>query len=251
VPSNADLSQLAKGVRQVASAHRVTFESVVGKRSALLEYAALMLAVERYSQAGYVVTAKNLQGGLFRIKKSSNGYPWRFSWYEVSRDGHSFELLTNAKVLGAFAADGGTYVVDVAVLKKGAIAGAESAGTSFGGFENNALRTFIESKALVVYPMLLAQFVGIVLEILPRFLSSQRRPRGHVARGHFDPTLVALGTFSANAQGIVKHYPRRKYRVKWCPDSTLRRQGDHLPKEPGASVRRCHRRSERLGLLGR
>jgi hypothetical protein len=217
LPTNAELAALANGVRNVAATHRTTFDSVVGKRSALLEYAALMLAVERYSEAGYAVTAKNLQAGLFRIKKSSNGYPWRFSWYEVARGDQAFELLTNAKVFGAYPPDRGKYVVDVAVLEAGAIAQAEADGVDFEGFANESLRTFIESKALVIYPMLLAQFVGIVIEIQPRFLSDGRRRRGHVAHGHFDPTLVALGTFTANAQRIVEHYPGRKYRVNVVP----------------------------------
>ena len=124
-----------------------------------MEYAALLLAVEGYAQAGYRVAAQNLFArGRFRIKKSSNGYPWNFSWYEVRRGTQWFEVLTNAKVRGAFAADEGAYVVDVAVLKGGAMAAAEPLGRAFPGFANADLKTFIESKALVVYPMLLAQF---------------------------------------------------------------------------------------------
>jgi hypothetical protein len=216
-PTNADLAALAAGIGAVAATYRTTFESLAGKRSALLEYAALMLAVERYSEAGYTVTARNLQDQLFRIKKSSNGYPWRFSWYEVTKGRQSFELLTNAKVFGAYRDDRGTYVVDVAVLQAGSVAQAKTAGRDFDGFGNADLWTFVESKALVIYPMLLAQFVGIVLEILPRFLSPGRRRRGHVAHGHFDPALVALGSFSANAHRIVEHYPDRKYRINVVP----------------------------------
>lgn len=176
-----------------------------------------MLAVQRYSEHGYSVHPRNLVTGLFRIKKSSNGYPWNFSWYEVRRGRDTFELLTNAKVLGAFGGDGGTYVVDVAVLNGGSIQEARDAGKLFGGFANADMLTFIESKALVVYPMLLAQFIGIVLEIKPAFVKGARRPSGHVARGHFDPALVALGTFSANASRIVEHYPARGYRVNVVP----------------------------------
>ena len=34
-----------------------------------------------------------------------------------------------------------------------------------------------------------------------------------MAHGYFDPTLVALGRFSANADRIVRKYPVRGYRV--------------------------------------
>ena len=147
----------------------------------------------------------------FRVKTTSNGYPWNFSWYEVSRDGRTFELLTNAKVFGGFP-DGGTYVVDVAVLTQGSVSAARKRGSGFPGFENSRLRTFIESKALTVYPMLLAQFVGIVLEVKPTFVQG-RRPRYHIIQDHFDPAMVALGSFSANADRIVQCYPDRGYRI--------------------------------------
>jgi hypothetical protein len=214
-PTENDLDALKNGLRNIAVRYRTTFESLVGKRSALLEYAALLLAVERYAEAGYSVDAKNLVNrNLFRVKKNSNGNPWNFSWYEVSRGPLTFELLTNAKVNGGYAFDDGTYVVDVAVLPGGSVARARAPGKAFNAFANSDLKTFMESKALKVYPMLLAQFVGIVLEVTPRFVTAgRRRPRGHLAHGHFDPTLVALGSFSANADRIRSHYPDRGYRI--------------------------------------
>lgn len=211
-PNDIDLDRLKAGIQRVGSRYRTTFDALVGKRSTLLEYAALMLAVERYAAAGYNVRAAGLTtSGRFKVKTTSNGYPWNFSWYEVARDGRSFELLTNAKTFGAYS-DGGTYVVDVAVLVAGSVAGARRLGSAFPGFKNSDLRTFIESKALAVYPMLLAQFVGIVLEIKPTFVG-RRRPRFHVAQDHLDPALVALGSFSANADRIVDCYPARNYRI--------------------------------------
>jgi hypothetical protein len=211
-----DLARLTVGIQDVGTRYRTTFDSLVGKRSTLLEYAALMLAVERYAVAGYAVAAAGLTpAGRFKVKTSSNGYPWNFSWYEVTRDARTFELLTNGKTFGAYP-DGGTYVVDVAVLVSGSLAAAKSQGRGFPGFRNRDLRTFIESKALTVYPMLLAQFVGIVLEIKPTFVGG-RRPRFHVAQDHFDPAMVALGSFSANADAIVDHYPDRSYRINVVP----------------------------------
>jgi hypothetical protein len=56
------------------------------------------------------------------------------------------------------------------------------------------------------------QFVGIVLEVKPTFVSG-RRPRGHIVQDHFDPTMVALGSFSGNAHRIVQRYPQRGYRI--------------------------------------
>ena len=218
-PTDIDLAKLRTGLRQTANRHSTTFESLVGKRSALLEYAALLLAVERYAAAGYSVSPSNLvSGSLFRVKKTSNGNPWNFSYYEVRKGSLTWELMTNAKVGGGCSYDGATYVVDVAVLPGGSVAAAQAAGKDFEAFANADLQTFMESKALKVYPMLLAQFIGIVLEVMPRFVSpDRRRPRGHRKASHFDPALVALGSLTANAERIRDHYPRRGYRVNVVP----------------------------------
>jgi hypothetical protein len=102
------------------------------------------------------------------------------------------------------------------VLVSGSVAAAKRHGPGFPGFRNRHLRTYIESKGLTVYPMLLAQFVGIILEIKPTFVG-RRRPRFHIAHGHFDPAMVALGSFSSNADAIVEHYPVRNYRINVVP----------------------------------
>lgn len=74
--------------------------------------------------------------------------------------------------------------------------------------ENDSLITFAEVKRLVIYPMLLAQFVGIVHEIKPRFL---RPPPllGFDRYHHLPPALMALGHFSGNAAAIVRAYKGR------------------------------------------
>ncbi len=74
--------------------------------------------------------------------------------------------------------------------------------------ENDSLITFAEVKRLVIYPMLLAQFVGIVHEIKPRFLRSPP-PVGFDRYHHLPPALMALGHFSGNAAAIVRAYKGR------------------------------------------
>jgi hypothetical protein len=74
--------------------------------------------------------------------------------------------------------------------------------------ENASLITFAEVKRLVVYPMLLAQFVGIVHEIKPGFLQAPL-PNGFGRYEHLPPALMALGHFSGNSAAIIHAYDRR------------------------------------------
>src|SRR6266446_428214 len=74
---------------------------------------------------------------------------------------------------------------------------------------NADLVTFAEAKKLRVYPMLLAQFLGVVHEIRPEFLNRQNLAAAFFAGGHFAPALVSLGSYSGNSQRIVDAYPGR------------------------------------------
>jgi hypothetical protein len=77
---------------------------------------------------------------------------------------------------------------------------------------NDSLLSFAEAKRLTVYPMLLAQFVGIVHEIRPQFLTSPV-PTGFGRHLHLPPTLIALGQFSGNSKLIVDAYLARSVTV--------------------------------------
>jgi hypothetical protein len=63
-----------------------------------------------------------------------------------------------------------------------------------------------------VYPMLLAQFVGIVHEIKPGFLAAPA-PEGFDRYCHLPPVLMALGHFSGNSAAIVRAYESRSIRL--------------------------------------
>ena len=67
-------------------------------------------------------------------------------------------------------------------------------------------------KKLVVYPMLLAQFIGIVHEIKPCFIYG-RLPRGFFKYEHLFPVLASLGNFSGNSSKIVDAYKSRNIHI--------------------------------------
>ncbi|MEQ1736381.1 MAG: hypothetical protein ABL886_08260 [Rhodoglobus sp.] len=208
-----DVDAVRDGLIAFAEAHQEALLSFPRRESQLLELAAMTLAAMHYERAGYQVGPSNTGDHTeFRMKLSTRGRPENFSWWTATRGADSFEIHANLPVVSAYGRDNGTYVVDVAVVRAGSLSRLISMGPGRRALPNAALLTFAEVKRLVVYPMLLAQFIGIVHEILPRFLG-KRRPRGFRSAGHFDPALMSIGYLHSTSRGIVGAYFDRGYRV--------------------------------------
>ncbi|MGB6057614.1 MAG: hypothetical protein WBF71_05065 [Microthrixaceae bacterium] len=173
-----------------------------------------MISAKHYELAGYAVKLVNPNGNQLRVKLTTRGDPWNFSRFELQKGGLGYEIHSNLPVVDALGTPGARYVVDVAVVKAGCVPKTKGARAQpkWSELKNEDLITFIEAKALVIYPMLIAQFIGIVHELQPRFLSG-RRPRHFVARNHFDPALVSLGYLHGTCLNIVKGLGARNCRI--------------------------------------
>lgn len=137
-------------------------------------------------------------------------------------------------------------VVDVGVARAGAIPKRVKAGFAV---KNELLVSFIEAKKLVVYPMLLAQFVGIVHEIKPEFLAPSARTR---VQPCFYPALVTVGYLKGTSQDIVRGYKRRRFLLNVVPtfdDHVTRMSRDPLEPSPFLPVVR-RARAARPALRG-
>jgi hypothetical protein len=184
----------------------------------LLELGAVTLTSEHYRLNGYTVTVNNLVEGRFRVKLSARGYPWNYSWFTVSRGDVRFEIHTNVAVESAHG-DDGVYVVDVGVCIADRIPRSRPLQGKWTALDNHDLATFVEAKKLVVYPMLLAQFVGIVHEIRPECLLPP--PKGHSEVGHHDPALVSTGHPAATSLAIAQGFEKRGFRIAVIPSFDL------------------------------
>lgn len=223
-----DTSTVRDALIAFAKGYKTELHRLNLSKSQLLEIGSLAMCAEHYRLAGYEVSPNNLQKGAFRVKLGSRGYPWNFSWFECARDGEMVELHSNLSVYSEYRLDDGVYVVDVGVCKGGAVPRSKTA-DEWCAIENQDLVTFAEAKRLVIYPMLLAQFIGIVREITPVFLEGSR-PTGFSEAGHFDPALVAVGYLHATARKIANAYHDRGYLVRIVPNmesrlSRLRQSG--------------------------
>lgn len=202
-----------QGLRALATNHSVTLARFGARQSQLLEVAGLLTAAQHYSMMGYDVQPHNLRDGLFRSKVTTSPYPQRYSYFEATRGARSFEIHSNMPIRGAFPLPTAAYVVDVAVIRSGLLPPSNVRCV----IESQDVITFAEIKALIVYPMLLAQFIGIVHELVPRFLAG-RLPYGFRRDGHFKPALITIEHLRPTSVEIVEAFATRGFRVKICPE---------------------------------
>jgi len=213
-----DVDEIASSLRRFVHTYNTQFQKLSGRKSQLLEIGALMIAAQHYERNGYQVSLCNPRGGQLRVKLGTRGDPWNFSRFQVVKGKRRFEIHTNLPVADALATKGARYVADVVVVPAGVVPCTKPAtGPKWTVLSNGELVTFIEAKALVIYPMLIAQFIGIVHELKPGFLLG-RRPRGFSAAKHFDPALVSLGYLHGTCWNIVAGFKGRKLYVRVVPE---------------------------------
>ena len=174
--------------------------------SKALELAGTIAVAEHYRYLGYDIRIENPESSpkTFVVKTSTRGFPWNFSKIRAEKDEEKLEIHSNLSVKGFH--DDGIYCVDIGVIRENSI---KPDRKKWLRVDNDALITFGEVKKLVIYPMLLAQFIGIVHEIAPCFLADD--PAGR--KSEVPPILISLGNFSGNSKSIVGAYKGRKVKV--------------------------------------
>jgi hypothetical protein len=213
-----DTDAVVAAMQQVLHKHKSVLREVGSHQTKILELATFVGVVKHYEALGYI--ARYVHPGrrrIFKAKVTSRGHPWNFSRAVMSNGVDQVEIHMNLSVNGAH--DTGTYVVDVGVVHPDTIP-LRQPRLPWKRLDNADLITFMESKKLVVYPMLLAQFIGIVHELLPRHL-------GYTSCGHdpceaLPPGLISLGYFSGNSKGIVSAYPGRGISISVAENYDLR-----------------------------
>lgn len=225
-----DVSKVASYVRRLLRKHDKPLRDIAVHQTAFLELAAFVASHEHYRVTGANVRLVHPAESTLTVKTSTRGHPSKFSRIEVESKNARFEIHMNLPVRGAHS--GGIFCVDLGVVaadsvpkKPKVVRGKES----WRACANKDLISFAEVKKLVVYPMLLAHFVGIVHELLPRFLEG-RRPKGFKAGGHFDPLLLTLGAFSGTSHEVMKSFRDRRFALAVVPAFDVRlgrlRRGD-------------------------
>lgn len=215
-----NVEAIEKSIQGFIQKHKSSLYAVGLTQSKALELGATVGVSEHYRSNGYKVEIENPKSNPsgFVVKTSTRGNPWNFSRVHLERDGKRFELHMNLMVRSAH--DEGIYCVDVGIVKPDCVPRKKTK-EKWLCVENECLISFSEVKKLVVYPMLLAQFIGIVHEIKPSFIGG-RVPYGFKKQSHLAPNLISLGSFSGNSRKIVEALPRRKINIEICENFDVR-----------------------------
>lgn len=204
-----DAEKVSRAIQQFAREHRTALDFLNARQPQLLEMGAMVGVVQHYRASGYSTSIQNPAGTqVFRVKLSTQGHPADYSHVVCERGTTVCELHSNLSVFGG--RDAGVYCVDVAIVNAGVVP-SQKGKKAAPPTQNSDLISFVEAKKLVIYPMLLAQFVGIVHEVAPNFL--KRDKKYQLRDGHLHPSLVALGRLGTNAQDILRSFKRRKYKI--------------------------------------
>jgi hypothetical protein len=233
-----DLVSIQGALARLFTRERTRFDILARTETQALEIGALTLVVEHYRRAGWAVEARNLQNELFRTKLTSAGKPWNFSWFSCARGQSHIEVHANLPVKSATPLDDGTYVVDVAVVSAGQVDALRLLNPPRRkiNVSNDQAISFVEAKKLVIYPMLLAQFVGMVHEIKPEYLQPAPASLTEAeSERHILPALVSIGPISITSTSpqIIAGFEKRGFRLNVVP--TFDQQILDIIDDPAAS----------------
>jgi hypothetical protein len=208
-----DINSVVTGLKSFIGQYHTQFVRLARSESQLLEIGALMLAAEHYRRQGFDVHVVNKVSNRFKLKVSARGKPFNFSWYRVSKNSMSVEIHGNLPVGSAYRRDEGIYAVDVGIAEADKLPTDAKQRKKWKSMNNNHLITFIEAKKLVVYPMLLAQFIGMVHEIKPSFMKKNYICKDY----HFYPALVTIGGIKGTSASIRDGFRKRHYKINVIP----------------------------------
>jgi len=214
-----DVKLVKSAIKKFAKKHQQTFYEIGSRLTQLFELGGGIGVIQHHRAVGYDISfAHPAKDNRFRIKASSRGHPCDYSRVICHRKEEDFELHFNVATRGAH--DDGVYVVDIGAVKKGTIPLIKPKGP-WAGISNESLITFAEVKKLTIYPMLLAQFVGIVHEIRPEYLD-QPPPEGFGANARLPSTRLALGNHSGNSHVILDGFQHRGFTILVVPTFDMR-----------------------------
>ena len=220
-------SHLQKKAEDFLASHKTGIQNVTKSHNNIFEVSCYILIAQYYEQLGYTLEIKNSVDGKFRFRYSTNGFPWRYSYLAAcAKDNNqpAFEIWHNQKVAGAWFEgdddkDRPLFALDIAVLNPGSLPSNLSFKDKGKGervwAKNNDLITFGEAKNLVGYPMLIAQFLGIVHELKPSFLHEHKDtiPDIFYNQRHLPPSLITSGNMLSGAVRVLKSFEDRNIEI--------------------------------------
>lgn len=240
--SENGFQDLTTRVHDFLGTHRTEIADVGGAASNVFEALCFVIFARHYECMGYRLEPKNLIDNKFRFRYSTNGLPWRYSYFavydkdsEYDSEKPLFEIWHNQKVAGWWVGDkdveNALFAVDIAVARGGALPKLrfkEPKGDHQYWISRSDLITIGEAKKLAAYPMLLAQFLGIVHEIKPEFIGKRQSEVAPELMEHPPPTLLTASFLTSGAKRVLVTFQQRELRILVIANVAVRRDEEIL-----------------------
>jgi hypothetical protein len=238
---NIDFDKLNTKIADFLTRHKSSLYKIVSNNSNLFETFCFVIFVRYYEEAGYELKPKNLLDGKFRFKYNTRGYPWNYSYFvavtpskaTVEEEEILFEIRHNQQVSAAWLKLNGEdgnhdppmFALDVAIIKPSSlpdlVKGQKRKDENY-WVDNKNLITFGEAKKLTAYPMLLAQFYGIVHEVKPEFLQPYKKEPLQILleQHHPPPVLLTSNHLTWGTKRILQSFGDRDLLIRVVEDVT-------------------------------
>lgn len=252
--NRVDFDHLASQISDFLSRHSSSIYRITSTSANVFEAFCFVLFVRHYEEVGYKLEPENLLDGKFRFKYNTRGYPWNYSYFaglpgeSVDQDeAMLFELRHNLKVSGAWIeekeedTEPPMFAVDIAVIEAGGLPSLEKGQKRKNEkywAESRQLITFGEAKKLTAYPMLLAQFLGVVHEIKPEFLKTEKSETLEMIleQRHPPPILFTANHLTGGTKKVIQSFESRALLIRVVEDVTGSPEETLLCKMRGAAA---------------
>lgn len=217
-----DQAQTQKDLLDFFGTYHAELDSFGRYVNQTFEAYALAQTIKWYMVRNWKVTCVNPKGGQFKLKFSTRGKPVNFSLFILKHKRQSIHIRHQFRVgIRHNYSSSANINLDVAVYKEKDLKGF----TSDDFLPNSDLISFGEAKHMSAYAELMANFIGMVHELMPENLNNVRNKDGFHPAEHIPPFMIVSGILFHTAKELKRSIIERgydidiyDYRNKICPD---------------------------------
>jgi hypothetical protein len=210
-----DLSNLAADLTSFVGRQRQTISTAFSTYAQRFEAYCFMVEFERLKAAKANPAFHNPGGSrTIRLKYSATGSPIKYSYVSFTVGGEAMELRHNLLVQSAHDDGYSTdprdvpgFCLDLAIVRANSLVQDQYVR------QFNVL-TFHECKNMGAFPELVASFVGLVHEVMPRYVNRIVRPTWFTRRRISPPSLLTASLPTRRARSICANIARRKLCIR-------------------------------------
>lgn len=205
-----DQAQAQKDLLDFFGAYHAQLDSFGRYVNQTFEAFALTQTIKWYIERGWKVTCKNPRGDKFKLKFSTRGKPVNFSFFILKHKQKTIHIRHQLRVgIRHNPTSSANINLDVAIYKETDLT--KYALDDF--LPNQRLISFGEAKHMSAFAELMANFIGLVHELIPDKLHNIRNQVGFSPSEHIPPFLIVSGILYHTAKELKNSIVDRGYDI--------------------------------------